>query len=252
MPTFFVKDKPQPGMFHFSEEIPEHYAREFRKAGFIFYSSIDKFGFLDLGWKSDGVFDFTRHDRVISLFAERIPEGYLLPKIHMWAPEWWIDKHPDQAVGFEFEIKPEDYKYVIASGPKHESFASELWRKEAGEGLRRLVRHMLEAPYIDRVLGVFVAGGTSGEWLASQWMPGNYIDNSEPMKRTFIRYLKKNMLLISIYFVTHGMIQMLLLKMFRYQNQLSDLREMTDFLSTLVNHAKLLIITKPFMKLSSR
>ena len=189
LPTLFIDGKPQPALFHFSEEVPEHYAQEFRKAGFVLYSSIDKGYYLDLGWKDEGVFDFTRLDRVISTFTQRVPDGYLLPKIHLWAPEWWMDKHSDQAVGFE--VKPENYDYVIASGPKHESFASELWREEAGKGLREMVRHILESSYADKVMGIFIAGGTFGEWHPWQWTPEGCIDNSEPMRKAFIRYLRE-------------------------------------------------------------
>jgi len=105
MPTFFINGKPQPGMFHFSEGIPEHYATEFRKAGFILYSCIDKGYFLDLGWEGDGVFDFTRHDKVISTFAERIPDGYLLPKIHLWTPENYINNSEPMRQAFTGYLK---------------------------------------------------------------------------------------------------------------------------------------------------
>lgn len=186
-PTLMIQGRPEFPLFHFSQEILEPYARAFDKAGFVFYGSIEEHAFLDLGWKGAYDFDFTKLDKVLKGFKERLPHAYLLPKIHLWAPEWWIDAHPDEAVGFL--LKPETYDYVIGSGPKHESFASELWQAEASEGLKRLVRHILDGPYADRVMGIMVAGGTFGEW--HPWTPHYVPDTSEPMRQAFIRHVRR-------------------------------------------------------------
>ncbi len=186
-PALFVNGKPHFPLFHFSQEVLDDYARGFRQAGFRFYACIEEHSFLDLGWTDDYQFDFSKLDRVLMAFQRRLPDCYVMPKIHLWAPEWWIDRHPEEAVGLL--IPPEHGEYVIGSGPKHESFASERWRAEAGEGLRRLVRHVMAAPYADRVLGIMVAGGTFGEW--HPWAAENLPDTSEPMRRAFARYLKR-------------------------------------------------------------
>jgi hypothetical protein len=189
MPGFFLYGKPEVALFHFSQEILDDYAKRFQEAGFIFYGSIEENSYLDVGWVGDYKFDFTTVDKVMDAFANRVPSGYVMLKVHLWAPEWWIDRHPDQAIGFE--IKPDKYEYVIGSGPKHESFASELWKREAGEGLKKLVQHILVAPYANRVMGIMVAGGTYGEWHPWQWTPDYSIDFSEPMRQAFIKYVRK-------------------------------------------------------------
>jgi hypothetical protein len=186
-PTLLVGGKPAFPLFHFSQEVLDDYARRFHAAGFRFYGCIEERSFLDLGWTGDDQFDFTKLDKVLSGFKRRLPDSYVLPKVHVWAPEWWVARHPQEQVGLL--LPPESSEYVIGSGPRHESFASLLWRAEAGEGLRRLVRHVLQADYADRVLGIMVAGGTFGEW--HPWASENLPDTSEPMRHAFIRYARE-------------------------------------------------------------
>ena len=190
MPAMFLDGQPEPAMFHFSQEVLDDYAQKFHKAGFKFYASIDEHAYLDLGWVGDYEFDFKVLDKVLSNFARRLPDSYIMPKVQVWAPEWWLDKHPAEAIGLD--PKPEKYVYVVgADTPKHESFASELWKKEAGEGLRRMVEHIMAGPHADRVIGIMIGAGTWTEWLPWQWTPEYMIDTSEPMRQSFIRYVKQ-------------------------------------------------------------
>lgn len=173
-------------MFHFSQEVLDDYARGFREAGFRFYACIEETSFLDLGWTGPYEFSFGKLDKVMTGFQRRLPDRYVMPKIHLWAPPWWVEAHPGEQVGLL--ALPEAQGYVVGSGPKHESFASQLWQAEAGEGLRRVVRHILQAPYADRVMGIMLAGGTYGEW--HPWAAEGIPDTSEPMRQAFVRFAR--------------------------------------------------------------
>ena len=87
-PTLFVSGKPEFPMFLYRNEIGERGAALFRQAGFIFYSSIKARGVIALGWTGDKQFDFTVIDNLLKRFAERVPDGYYMPRIYVNAPTW--------------------------------------------------------------------------------------------------------------------------------------------------------------------
>lgn len=179
-PAFLVKDRPEPAMFLFEQEVLDKDAGEFRRAGFRLYSCIELNSFLDLGWVGPGQLDFTKLDKVLAGFAQRLPDCYLLPRVHLWAPQWWVEEHPSETMG---------YATGTSDGPLHESFASELWQEQAGECLRKLVRHILDGPWADRVMGIHVAGGEAGEW--HPWRPTDLPDTSPAMQSAFEQYLRE-------------------------------------------------------------
>ncbi|MFB9966418.1 hypothetical protein ACFFOP_27955 [Sinosporangium siamense] len=176
-PCLFVNDVPRFPMYLFEQEISAADAPPFE-----FFSFIEKTSFLDLGWTGPGQQDFTVIDRVMRVFAEHAPSGYALPRLHLWAPSWWLDTHPGDVV--DYAITP-----GTAGIPRDASFASLTWRQEAGAMLRSMVRHLLDGPEGRRVMGVTIAGGLYGEWLCynAEYLP----DTSEAMRRAWIADLRE-------------------------------------------------------------
>lgn len=189
MPSLIIDGKAEAPILHFSQEILDNYARQFSEAGFKLFACIEEHSFLDLGWIGDNRYDTSHLDKVLGNFSRRVPNGFLLPKIHVWAPEWWLDKHPQEVMGYGNE--PRTLEWQPGHGLKHESFASELWKKEAGDGLRHIVRHILDSPYGEQVPGIMVAGGTYGEWHPWSWSADDVIDTSNPMRDAFRKYLRE-------------------------------------------------------------
>ena len=189
LPTLVVDGVPRAPLFHFSQEIMDDYAQHFDAAGFRFYSCIELTSFLDLGWVGERQFDFAKLDKVLGGFQRRLPDAYVMPKIHLWAPEWWIDKYPGERM--QYDAPPDAPVWRPGDGLKHESFASRRWQEEAGEGLRATVRHILDAPYADRVMGIFLAQGCFGEWLPWSWDPDHLPDSSEPMRVALSEYVRR-------------------------------------------------------------
>ncbi|MHB8972756.1 MAG: hypothetical protein ACYC3X_20640 [Pirellulaceae bacterium] len=141
---------------------------------------------LAVGWVGPGKYNYADTDDAMLAALEGAPDGYFIPRVDVSAPSWWIDAHPTEAIGCA-----DGTKYVEDGfgGTKHQSFASELWREEGGEALRRLIEHIQQSPYADRVIGYHVTSGIYGEWHL--WSPTHLPDVSEPMRQRFIAWCRE-------------------------------------------------------------
>jgi hypothetical protein len=139
---------------------------------------------LPLGWIGEDKYDYREVDQILSYLLKAAPNAFCVPRVQVEAPAWWMDKHPDQSVRFANGVNWQPNGW---GGTKHESFASELWRREGGEAFRRLIRHIVDSPYGSRVLGIHVTNGIYGEWHA--WSATDIPDTSEPMRQAFVRWL---------------------------------------------------------------
>ncbi|KRA24933.1 hypothetical protein ASD65_11200 [Microbacterium sp. Root61] len=182
--TITVDGEPEFPMFLFQEEITAADGAAMEAAGVKFYSFIDKGVFLDLGWTGPQQQDFSDLDRVMATFTSRVDEGYALPRLHLWAPDWWLDAHPAEATGYLRTPPPVSFDFR-----EDASFASELWLADAGDRLRAAVRHLLDGPDGDSLMGFTLAAGMYGEWHT--WGANAIPDTSEPMRAYFEEYARE-------------------------------------------------------------
>lgn len=180
-PALFIDGEPEFPMFLFEQEISQRDADAFQQAGVKLYSFIEKTSFLDLGWVGPGQQDFTVMDRVMQTFADRVQTGYALPRIHLWAPQWWLEQNPEESVGYALDPGQ-------TAITRDASMASLKWRKETGEALRKMVRHLLDGPHANRLMGLTLAAGMYGEW--HNWNAEYLPDTSEPMRLAFVKHLR--------------------------------------------------------------
>ena len=135
-------------------------------------------------WLEDGSIDYDVFDGVIYDTLGSNSNAYAMVNIGMFAPNWWMEQNPDQ-VGQSMDsagnlIQADDV-----------SFASEKFRKEAGEVLRKLLQHMKEQSYYNRIYGIKITGGHTYEWMTWGTGEGYGPDYSAVSKRGFRKYLKK-------------------------------------------------------------
>ncbi len=135
------------------------------------------------GWWYNRKPDFSNIDLALVKVLTWCPDAYVLPRIGVSAAPVWVEKHPGEAMRFADGTGWVPDRY---GGTKHQSMASELWRREAAEGLRAVIRHIQRQPYSRRVIGYHVCSGIYGEWHL--WAPGHIPDVSEPMRRRFVRW----------------------------------------------------------------
>ncbi len=135
-------------------------------------------------WREDGTIDYDAFDSTIYDTLAANGNAYVMVNIGMFAPPWWLESHPeDVALALGIDGKPYPQSDV--------SMSSETFRKEAGEVLRKLVRHMKSQTYYNRVFGIKISGGQTYEWM--NWGEGVQYgpDYSEASKNGFKKYLKK-------------------------------------------------------------
>ena len=187
---------------------PEHIG-DFLAAG------INVFRFsLPLGWSAPGKFDYADGDATIEAFCGAGPEVKVFPMIWIDGPEtkWWELEYPDEVAlmrgrtsgelcreapgvreyarpGVNYTPTGDAFDRLHQGVPCMHSFASEIWRDQAAEAVRRAVAHY-SAKFPGRLAGLYLCAGLSHEWF--NW--GNYTDDalfdySPPMRRYFQRWL---------------------------------------------------------------
>ncbi len=134
-------------------------------------------------WKEDGSLDYDTFDREIAATLAANSEGYVMVNIGLYAPQWWLNLHPDEA------CVTQDYNgnaTVIADA----SFASELFLTEAKAQLQKLLVHMQSQPYFSRVFGIKLTAGRTYEWM-NYGENGNYSDYSVAAQNGFRKWLRQ-------------------------------------------------------------
>lgn len=189
VPTLTINGKPHPGtMCIYYGNSPE-YIRYFSKAGVKLFDFTNTAsapfweGFGGQLWSAPDKFDYTSFDDMVAGVLKADPEAYILPRLDIRAPDWWLDSHPDDLSIYEADdgtrkLMPSQ-SYVdglVNAGfalnssmtKPMPSWASEPWRTDTCKALRELVKHVEQSPYADRVIGFHLASGASQEWFMWQ------------------------------------------------------------------------------------
>jgi len=169
VPTLFINGKPHNGMTYAAYGPTVKVFREFTEAGVDVFSicgtpTESGYGLSRTTWTARDTYDYSQLDERVMMVLEANPNAYIFPRLYLHAPKWWSKLHPDELMLHD----PGDGKPVpfIHSGNKlTPSWASEVWRRDTVEGLRRLVAHVEASPYADRVIGYHLASGSTEEWM---------------------------------------------------------------------------------------
>lgn len=187
-PRFFVNGKEEYPLFAGSSGLTDA-IKGFRESGIRFFHPLLS---LENGWISPGTYDWNPVDRYFAKLLSIVPDAFFLPRLHLYAPTWWKDAHPDELVQYGLPVDKTQYKMgpmKIDSGfdwncvfdAYHPSLASDVWKKEMGEVLRDFLRHMEQSPLRSRMIGYHIVGAMTAEWhyIGSRYLP----DYSAPMQR---------------------------------------------------------------------
>ena len=162
------------------------YHRQMYDAGIRFHSSL-----LFSGWVADGVYDYTETDRTLEAVFSCGPDLRYLPRIKLDVPLDWGKNHPEDLLVYYDGPRDAESIRALVDTPRHDilgydadgvfvpgfkddrinrgglisnqSFASEQWKQDASETLRRLIRHIEDGPWGDRIAGYHISYGICGE-----------------------------------------------------------------------------------------
>ena len=180
-PAIFVDGRPLAGfMYLVHGGLHLDYHREAAAAGVHLYS--DWFGastWSDLGHVAPDKYDYGEFDRYFAAILDLDPQAYFLPHVGLAGPQWWQQLHPDQMCQYEDGTR----------GPT--SFASQAWRRDIGDDLRRLIAYLRQAPYADRILGYIFFNGYTAEWQMWGTWQESRDDYSPPALRAFREFLRR-------------------------------------------------------------
>lgn len=171
------------------------YHEQFCEAGVKIHTSI-----LHAGWIGEGEYDYSLTDRILDEFFAANPTSLYMPRIKLNVPPEWCRYHPeDTFVYYEgvpyrtpeqiaalaetlrhdwlgyvspkgYEISDADFidpRPNVDSLIALQSMSSAAWKRDAGEALSRLIDHIENGPYADRIVGYHVGFGPCAEVM--QW-----------------------------------------------------------------------------------
>ena len=193
VPTLFLHGKPNASMTYMTYKPRMKHFASFGKAGvdlasFSATSDFSHYGLAPPVWIAPEQFDYSTFDRRVLLILEANPKAYLLPRVYISSPPWWDKQHPEELV-----VWHDGSRDQMQTGGKRTvpSWASEKWRKDTGEALRRFIRHVQSMPYADRFIGYLVTSGGTEEWYYWNNWTEIFADYSEPQRKAFTGYLRK-------------------------------------------------------------
>ncbi len=188
-PRLWVNDRPHPGIFC---STPPAFMGNFIDAGFDIF---DTHPLTPHGWVGPDAYDYAQTDRRIASYLDQKPDALLIVRFWMEYDQarprprqglWWCAEHPTEHVQTNRGVETGH----LSVEP---SFASRLWREQAGEALRRVVTR-IERRWGENVAAYVPGGGPCGEWF--HWFnyganagPDHLDDYSPPMRAAWADYL---------------------------------------------------------------
>jgi len=169
-PTLFINGKPHPATSYMTYQPDGHNFKTIGDAGVHLYSfsatpTESTYGLAPACWVGPEQFDYAGMDDRAHLLLENDPEAYFFPRVYLGTPPWWADTHPDDLVRYDPGAGPPQTFWLCHK--RIASWASQTWRDDTAEAIRRLIHHVEGSDYADRVIGYHIASGTTEEWM--QW-----------------------------------------------------------------------------------
>lgn len=133
------------------------------------------------------MYDYTT--KIVSQIVTDAPDAYIQINylLHM-SPEW-CKNYPLEMIKLENGVKSLRMAPMTSLQP---SYASQVWRKVAGEELKKFLKSFAASPYADRMMAIQLCYANCGEWNHWGAHEGSFVDYSIPMQKAFSNYLKEN------------------------------------------------------------
>lgn len=115
-------------------------------------------------WKADGSVDFSAAEQAMKSALSIDPEARFFFSINtVLPPRWWVDRHPDELVGYQkADVNPDEKQCLKNCAAA--SAASRVWRKDIADFERRVVEHLEASPFAKRIFAYRTDWGINHEW----------------------------------------------------------------------------------------
>lgn len=117
-------------------------------------------------------------DIVIESILKINPEAKIIVRISEDVPEWWLKNNPDELAKFD-----------DSSHASYPSIASDKYRHDYGEAIRRTIRHF-EQKYSGNMAGYHPCGGNTQEWFYPRVWNNVYCGYDQQTLAGFRNYLQ--------------------------------------------------------------
>ena len=140
-------------------------------------------------WLDDETYNFSAIDTIVRMTMEIDPEARFILRLRSKAPDWWHEKHPEQAIRYH-DGSDRVPQHHWEPGTRPASLASDKWQSDLELLYRKAVIHVQDSEYADRVIGYNPAGMHGGEWFEEGSMYDLRADYSPLMQKAFTKYLE--------------------------------------------------------------
>jgi hypothetical protein len=119
----------------------------------------------------DDRLDITLARKQVAGVLAQCPEGAVMIRLHVNAPAWWLDRNPDECVGYADVAVNEAATWGLVrrvgtdgDTPRRASFASRKWNDWITSHLQDFCTQLGATPEGGGVFGIQLANGMYGEW----------------------------------------------------------------------------------------
>lgn len=129
------------------------------------------------------------HDN-LNLLCSSVPDAYVVLRVNLEPPAEWVNSHPEEQIvysdGLHRPVYNGQYDGMF-------SMCSEKWRYATDIELRKFLGAVSSLPYFERVVGVFLCAGGTGEWYYPCIMREGDVtsDYSISFKKEYSSFLRK-------------------------------------------------------------
>ncbi|MFA7183390.1 MAG: hypothetical protein WC082_00765 [Victivallales bacterium] len=144
-------------------------------------SSIHVYTFLYSSyWHGPDKYDASALNKLLDQIICADPVAQIIIHVDLNVYGWWLRNNPAEICKFEGSRQ----------GGAHQSLASRKWRRDAGNALRAIIRHVNATGYRRHVIGYHLSAGITEEWQSWGCHDGAFGDYGIPMQNTFRQYIK--------------------------------------------------------------
>ncbi|MGQ9608266.1 MAG: beta-galactosidase [bacterium] len=196
IPTLFIDNIPNSAIAYMTYNPNFKYFKQFGDNGIHIYSfsstpSESGYGLAPTTWIEPDKYDYSNLDERVNMILRADPSAYIFPRIYLHSPRWWDAKYPDELVTVDLgDGKPVPF-YHHPGDKRAPSWASEIWKRDTADAIRKYISHIKSSPYSDRIIGYHIASGTTEEWMMWGSNEDQWADYSKPNLEAFRQWLKK-------------------------------------------------------------